>query len=177
MRGERERQKEPATGPTTLVLDQNCRQNTPQRRRRRDARYAIVIGDRTADHGQGLSEAIAVLLRALFYLLSRSREYRVCSTDHEQGSWPQLVYLRAWRRRLLLGLFHSRGAEQSDPRKGRGAALGQIEKCLAEDGGRPIIFHPRSATCSYPEVKGITGGVNSPYYLWRMEDAWLDRWR
>jgi hypothetical protein len=24
-------------------------------------------------------------------------------------------------------------------------------------------------------VKGITVGVNSPYNLWRMEDAWLDR--
>jgi peptide/nickel transport system substrate-binding protein len=51
----------------------------------------------------------------------------------------------------------------------------QIEKYLAEDGGRPIIFHPRSVTCSYPEVKGITVGVNSPYNQWRMEDAWLDR--
>jgi peptide/nickel transport system substrate-binding protein len=51
----------------------------------------------------------------------------------------------------------------------------QIEKYLTEDGGRPIIFHPRSATCSYPQVKGITVGVNSPYNLWRMEDAWLDR--
>jgi peptide/nickel transport system substrate-binding protein len=51
----------------------------------------------------------------------------------------------------------------------------RIEKYLAEDGGRPIIFHPRSATCSYPQVKGITVGVNSPYNLWRMEDAWLDR--
>jgi peptide/nickel transport system substrate-binding protein len=51
----------------------------------------------------------------------------------------------------------------------------QIEKYLAEDGGRPIIFHPRSVTCSYPQVKGITVGVNSPYNLWRMEDAWLDR--
>ena len=39
----------------------------------------------------------------------------------------------------------------------------QIEKYLAEDGGRPIIFHPRSVTCSYPQVKGITVGVNSPY--------------
>jgi peptide/nickel transport system substrate-binding protein len=51
----------------------------------------------------------------------------------------------------------------------------QIEKYLAEDGGRPIIFHPRSASCSYPQVKGITVGVNSPYNMWRLEDAWLDR--
>jgi peptide/nickel transport system substrate-binding protein len=51
----------------------------------------------------------------------------------------------------------------------------QIEKNLAEDGGRPIIFHPCSASCSYPEVQGITVGVNSLYNLWRMEDAWLGR--
>src|ERR1700730_11297285 len=81
-----------------------------------DARYAIGIGDRTADHGQGLSKAITVLLRTLFHLLSRSREYRVCGADPEQGSWAQLVWLRAWRRRFFLELFHSRGAEQFDSR-------------------------------------------------------------
>jgi hypothetical protein len=44
---------------------------------------------------------------------------------------------------------------------------------FASDSGRPIIFHPRSVTFSYPEVKGITVGVDSPYNPWRMEDAWL----
>jgi hypothetical protein len=65
-------------------------------------------------------------------------------------------------------------ASRSKPGKRR-QIVWQIEKYLAEDGGRPISFHPRSATCSYPQVKGITVGVNSPYNLWRMEDAWLDR--
>ena len=51
----------------------------------------------------------------------------------------------------------------------------EIERRLAEDAGRPIIFHPRQVTCAYPQVKGITVGVNSPYNEWRMEDAWLDR--
>lgn len=51
----------------------------------------------------------------------------------------------------------------------------QIERRLAEDAGRPIIFHPGQVTCSYPDVRGITVGVNSPYNLWRMEDAWLAR--
>jgi peptide/nickel transport system substrate-binding protein len=51
----------------------------------------------------------------------------------------------------------------------------QIERRLAEDAGRPVIFHPRQVTCSYPYVKGIVTGVNSPYNEWRMEDAWLDR--
>ena len=38
----------------------------------------------------------------------------------------------------------------------------QIERYLAEDGGRPIIFHPRSVTCAYPHVKGITSGSTAP---------------
>ena len=51
----------------------------------------------------------------------------------------------------------------------------EIERRLADDAGRPIIFHPRQATCAYKQVKGIVTGVNSPYNEWRMEDAWLDR--
>ena len=51
----------------------------------------------------------------------------------------------------------------------------EIERRLAQDAGRPIIFHPRQVTCAYPQVKGIVTGVNSPYNEWRMEDAWLDQ--
>jgi peptide/nickel transport system substrate-binding protein len=50
----------------------------------------------------------------------------------------------------------------------------EIERRLAEDAGRPIIWHPKQVSCQYPYVKGITTGVNSPYNMWRMEDAWLD---
>src|SRR5271157_2973768 len=98
-------------------------QKKPATAAQEETPYAIGIGNRTADHGQGLSAAIAVLLRALFHLLSRSREYRVCGADHEQGSRRQLVCLRAWRRCLFLGLFHSRSAEKSDPRESRRAPL------------------------------------------------------
>ena len=63
---------------------------------------------------------------------------------------------------------------ETDPGK-RKELVWQIERRLADDAGRPIIWHPRQVTCSYPYVKGITTGVNSPYNLWRMEDAWLDR--
>ena len=63
---------------------------------------------------------------------------------------------------------------ETDPNK-RKELVWQIERRLADDAGRPIIWHPRQVTCSYPYVKGITVGVNSPYNLWRMEDAWLDR--
>src|SRR5438128_1673076 len=51
----------------------------------------------------------------------------------------------------------------------------EIEKRLAEDGARPVIFYPRQATCRHPQVKGMTMMVNSIYNGYRYEDLWLDR--
>ena len=50
----------------------------------------------------------------------------------------------------------------------------EIEKRLAQDGARPVIFYPRQATCRYPQVKGMTMMVNSIYNGYRYEDLWLD---
>jgi hypothetical protein len=63
---------------------------------------------------------------------------------------------------------------EPDPEKRR-RLVWQIEKQLAEDGARPVLFFPRSATCWYPHVKGFTVMVNSNYNGWRMEDVWLDK--
>ena len=51
----------------------------------------------------------------------------------------------------------------------------QIEKILAEDVARPIIFHNRAATCWHPHVKGHVQHQNSIYNNWRFESVWLDR--
>jgi len=51
----------------------------------------------------------------------------------------------------------------------------QIERRLAEEGARPIIFYPRGGTCSQPWVKGLVTMVNSIYNGYRMEDVWLDK--
>ena len=51
----------------------------------------------------------------------------------------------------------------------------EIERRLAEDGARPIIFYPRGGTCMQPYVKGLVTMVNSIYNGYRMEDVWLDR--
>jgi peptide/nickel transport system substrate-binding protein len=51
----------------------------------------------------------------------------------------------------------------------------EIERRLAEDGARPIIFYDRNATCWQPYVKGLTIMVNSIINGWRMEDVWLDK--
>src|SRR6266566_4066089 len=48
----------------------------------------------------------------------------------------------------------------------------EIERKLAEDGARPIIFYNRGASCWQPYVKGFTIMVNSIVNGWRMEDLW-----
>jgi len=51
----------------------------------------------------------------------------------------------------------------------------EIEKKLAEDVARPILYHSRSGTCWHPYVKGYTMMVNSVSAGLRMEDVWLDK--
>jgi peptide/nickel transport system substrate-binding protein len=50
-----------------------------------------------------------------------------------------------------------------------------IERKLAEDGARPIIFYSRGGTCWQPYVKGLTIMVNSMFNGNRREDIWLDK--
>ena len=50
-----------------------------------------------------------------------------------------------------------------------------IERKLAEDGARPIIFYSRRGTCWQPWVKGLTIMVNSIFNGNRLEDVWLDK--
>ena len=51
----------------------------------------------------------------------------------------------------------------------------EIERILAKDGARPIIYHTRTASCRQPYVNGFTSMVNSVYNGWRFEDLWLDK--
>jgi peptide/nickel transport system substrate-binding protein len=50
-----------------------------------------------------------------------------------------------------------------------------IERKLAEDAVRPIIFYSRGGTCWQPYVKGVTIMVNSIFNGNRREDVWLDK--
>jgi peptide/nickel transport system substrate-binding protein len=50
-----------------------------------------------------------------------------------------------------------------------------IERKLAEDAVRPIIFYSRGGTCWQPYVKGLTIMVNSIFNGNRREDVWLDK--
>src|SRR5437868_1899563 len=67
-----------------------------------------------------------------------------------------------------------RQSAESDKEK-RKQLVWEIEKRLAEDGARPVIFYPRQATCKRAQVKGMTMMVNSIYNGFRFEDLWLDR--
>jgi peptide/nickel transport system substrate-binding protein len=68
--------------------------------------------------------------------------------------------------------------QSAEPNRGKRKQLvWEIERRLAEDGARPIIFYPRGGTCMQPYVKGLVTMVNSIYNGYRMEDVWLDRLR
>jgi len=51
----------------------------------------------------------------------------------------------------------------------------EVERKLALDVARPIIFHNMRATCWHPHLKGVVLHTNSIYNNWRLEDVWLDR--
>ena len=67
-----------------------------------------------------------------------------------------------------------RQSMEADPEK-RKQLVWEIERKLAEDDARPVIYYNRGATCRQPYVKGLTLMVNSIYNGWRMEDIWLDK--
>jgi peptide/nickel transport system substrate-binding protein len=63
---------------------------------------------------------------------------------------------------------------EGDPEK-RKPLLWAIERKLAEDGARPIIFYAPGGVCWRPYVKGLTIMVTSIFNGNRREDVWLDK--
>jgi peptide/nickel transport system substrate-binding protein len=59
-------------------------------------------------------------------------------------------------------------------REKRRQLVWEIERRLAEDNVRPVIFYARQATCRQLRVKGLTLMVNSIYNGNRFEDLWVD---
>jgi peptide/nickel transport system substrate-binding protein len=90
-------------------------------------------------------------------------ENYVCGADRNYGGYcnPQLDEL-----------IDRQSTETN--REKRRQLVWEIEKRLAEDNVRPIIFYPRGAICWQPRVKGLTLMVNSIYNGSRFEDLWLD---
>jgi peptide/nickel transport system substrate-binding protein len=50
-----------------------------------------------------------------------------------------------------------------------------IERRLAQDVARPVLYHSRSGTCWQPYVKNYVPMINSIYNGLRMEEVWLDK--
>jgi peptide/nickel transport system substrate-binding protein len=70
-------------------------------------------------------------------------------------------------------LFDQQSSETNQDRRKK--MVWEIERRLAEDVARPVLYHNRSGTCWHPYVKGYTPMVNSIYNGNRMEDVWLDK--
>jgi len=69
----------------------------------------------------------------------------------------------------------STGNRTKPTSKRRRQLVWEIERKLAEDGSRSVIFYAVSAACAQPYFKGHTIMVNSVYNGWRMEEVWLDK--
>ncbi len=67
-----------------------------------------------------------------------------------------------------------RQSAESDVAK-RKKLVWDVERKLAQDDARPILFYPAAAYCRKPELKGYVAMVNSIYNGSRFEDLWLDR--
>ena len=63
---------------------------------------------------------------------------------------------------------------EGDPSR-RKQILWQIERKLAEEDARPIIFYADGGVCTRPYVKGQVVMVNSIFNWYRREDVWLDK--
>jgi peptide/nickel transport system substrate-binding protein len=70
-------------------------------------------------------------------------------------------------------LFNRQSMEADEGKRKK--LVSEIERKLAEDGARPIIFYNRFAYCWQPQVKGRTMMANSIIDNWRMEDVGLDK--
>jgi peptide/nickel transport system substrate-binding protein len=65
-------------------------------------------------------------------------------------------------------------SQQADIEK-RKAIVWDIERALAEDVARPIVYHNRSGTCWQPHLKGFVLHENSIYNNWRFDNVWLEK--
>ena len=65
-------------------------------------------------------------------------------------------------------------SQEADPAK-RKKIVWEIERKLAEDLARPIMYYRRTATCWQPHLKGFVLHHNSIYNNWRFENVWLQK--
>jgi site-specific DNA recombinase len=103
------------------------------------------------------------------FITSQRHEGWAClPTAYDDGGFSGATTDRPALQRLLADI----AAGTVERRK---PILWEIERRLATDVARPILFYAGGATCRQPWVKGFTQMVNSHFNGWRMEDVWLDK--
>jgi peptide/nickel transport system substrate-binding protein len=120
----------------------------------------------------------------LYYPKILRKDYTVALNNSQSGPDPDPILDALYRCGSSLNLNGYCNPEvdklieqqsiESDPGR-RKQLLWAIERKLAEDAARPIIFYSRGGTCWQPYVKGLTIMVNSIFNGNRMEDVWLDQ--
>jgi peptide/nickel transport system substrate-binding protein len=70
-------------------------------------------------------------------------------------------------------LIDQQSAESDIERRKR--LVWEIERRLAQDDARPILFYQRAANCARSELHGLTTMANSIYNQSRFDDLWLER--
>ena len=65
-------------------------------------------------------------------------------------------------------------SSEANPEKRR-KLVWEVERRLAEDASRPVLFYSRFPSCRQSYLKGQVTMTNSRFNGWRMEDVWLDK--
>lgn len=65
-------------------------------------------------------------------------------------------------------------SQEADPKK-RKEIVWEIERIIANEGVRPMLYHNRAATCWRNHVRNYVHQQNSLYNNWRFERVWLDK--
>jgi len=120
----------------------------------------------------------------VYYPKILRKDYTVALNNSQSGPDPDPIldaFYRCGSSQNLNGYCNQevdklieRQSIEGDPER-RKQLVWAIERMLAEDGARPIIFYNRYGTCWQPYVKGLTIMVDSIHNGNRMEDVWLDR--
>jgi peptide/nickel transport system substrate-binding protein len=120
----------------------------------------------------------------VYYPKILRKDYTVALNNSQSGPDPDPILAALYRCGSSLNLNGYCNPEvdklieqqsiEGDPGR-RKQLVWAIERKLAEDGARPIIFYSRYGTCWQPYVKGLTIMVDSIHNGNRMEDVWLDK--
>jgi len=120
----------------------------------------------------------------LYYPKILRKDFTVALNNSQSGPDPDPILDALYRCGSSLNLNGYCNAEvdklieqqsiEADPGR-RKQLVWAVERKLAEDGARPIIFYSRQGTCRQPYVKGLTIMIDSLHNGNRMEDVWMDK--